>query len=71
VDGELRVGAVSLRRSKYPGEPADAQDIELLVRYYPAEVNWDLKRLVREALSAEQSPHQRRANKGRPRRKRS
>jgi len=72
VDGELFVGAVHLRRPKYSGETADAPEIELLVRYYPADVNWHLRELVeQETVSTKQRPQQRRASMGRARRKRS
>ncbi len=72
VDGELRVGAVHLRRPKYSRETADASEIELLVKYYPAEVNWPLKKLAaQETVATERKPRQRGASRGRARRQKS
>lgn len=45
-DHDLRVGVVRLQRSKLPTETGDVRETELLVRYYPLAVDWDLRQLV-------------------------
>lgn len=46
LDDDLQVGVVRLQRSKLPTETGDVREAELLVRYYPVAVDWDLRQLV-------------------------
>jgi len=41
-DGEMRAGAMMLRRSRLPGELSDPAGAKLLVRYYVVGTNWNL-----------------------------
>lgn len=45
-DHDLQVGVVRLQRSKLPTETGDVREAELLVRYCPIAVDWDLRQLV-------------------------
>ncbi|MGD9728031.1 MAG: hypothetical protein AB7G68_03530 [Nitrospiraceae bacterium] len=45
-DHDLQVGVVQLQRSKLPTETGDVREAELLVKYCPVAVDWDLRQLV-------------------------
>lgn len=45
----LKVGTVRLKRERLCGEQSDPLEKDLVVRYYPSRVNWDLKHLAEES----------------------
>lgn len=48
-DCNLKLGRVRLLRSQLPNETGNPSEAELLVKYYPVTVNWDLRKIVESA----------------------
>jgi hypothetical protein len=57
-DHGLQTGVVHLQRSNLPIETGDVREAELLVRYYPVAVDWDLRQLVDAASTTAASRRQ-------------
>jgi hypothetical protein len=67
-DHDLQVGVIRLQRSKLPAETGDVREVELLVRYYPVAVDWDLRQLADSADTSATHRQQRVSRRPRARR---
>jgi hypothetical protein len=66
-DRDLKFGRIRLQRSQLPNEAGNPREAELLVRYYPVTVNWDLRMLVETAAAKSPTERKERASGARGR----